>query len=427
MHKRNVKSHYCLVGMLLIVGILLLGSAMGGCKGTTIPTEPMADPTPDPDNPTPVPTETPVIPAGEGTPTPGPTSYDGYADTPDDPTIETLETDEEAYTVTLEYTGDIDWYKIAVPDDTEVLSVALTDIPEEGDFDLVAYDAELVEFAFGRSTQAGNASEFLKIEDPGTLVYLQIYSYSGRGTALLTLTTEKTGEPPIEPTAEPTAEPTPEPTVEPTIDHLTYEEILSTYYPFYPRGDFSGLLERNVETVTVEQITCQGDTETLDGTLTIGLYAHVERNVLTLTDYIDGWALAVFDGPIQNLDSMTITIQVSIATDRDVLKLEVPADMQIRGERLSKFHSEEDVYYIVESYGDLWDSNSDDIRLSSGVIGDFGTFWSGDIFTQEVTLDWELTLPDDTQCSGNAEGTPIDDFEAASMFLSPMKYLDRIW
>lgn len=384
---------------------------MGGCKGTTInPTGPVANPTPDPDSPTPVPTETPEIPEGEGTPTPVTASYDGYADTPDDPTIETLETDKDTYIVTLEYTGDIDWYKIDVPENTGVLFIELTDIPEQGDFDLVAYDAELVEFEYGRSTQAGNASEFLKIEEPGTLAYLQIYSYSGRGTAQLTLTTEELQEP-ID---------------EPVVEHLSYEDILAFYYPLYPRGDFSGLLERYTETVTVEPIECQGDTDRFEGTLTIGMYAHVERNVLTLTDYVDGWTVAVFDGPVQYLDKMTITIQASIATPKDMLKIEVPSDMQIWGEWFLKSHSEEDVYYVTETYGDLWDSNSDDIRLSSGLIGDFGTFWSSDIFVQEVTLDWRLTLPDDTQCSGSAEGLPIEDF--GTRMLQPwMLYPDRMW
>ena len=396
---RSSERQYRLVAIVLLVGMILLAVSMTGCKGTTInPTEPEDDPTPE-ETPTPEPTGTPPTTTGTPTPTPVSPSYDGYADTPDDPTIKTLETDHGSYRVTLEYTGDIDWYKIAVPKETAILSIELYNIPTQSDFDIVAYNKDLVEFQDGRSTQAGNTSEFIEVENPGELVYLQIYSYSGRGSATLMLTTEE-------------AEETPE------IKQLSYDRILSTEYSLYPRGTFSGLLERRVETKTVENVTCNGALSSLTGSLTIGTYAHVERNLLTLTDYIDGWALAVFNGSIQNFDDMMLTIDVSIASRALGLTVEVPPDMRIRGEHYLKSNTKDDVYYVAVTYGDLWGNTTNDIRLSSGVVGDLGTLLSNRFFMQEVAADWKVTLPDGTQCSGSVEGTPIEDFEAAKLSFS---------
>ncbi len=405
---RSSKRRCCLVGSVLLVGMLLLAVGIGGCKGTTInPTDPVVEPTPESQTPTPVPTGTPTAPVGTVTPTPVSPSYDGYADTPDDPTIKTLEVDKGPYRVTLDYTGDIDWYKIAVPKKTAVLSIELHDIPTQNDFDIVAYNQNLVEFKNGRSTQAGSASEFIKIETPGELVYLQIYSYSGRGNASLTLTAE--------------AEETPE------IDQLTYTNILATEYPLYPRGTFSGLLERRVETKTVENVTCTGTLSSLSGTLTIGMYAHVERNILTLTDYIDGWAVAVFNGSIQNFDEMTVAIRVSINAKDLELTVNVPPDMRVRGDQYLKSNTKDNVYYVAVTYGDLWANTANDIRLSSGIVGDLGTLLSNKIFTQAVTTNWSVKLPDGTRCSGSAEGTSIEDFEGARLanpFRNPRQ---RIW
>ncbi len=422
---RSLGRRYCRVWISLIVGTLLLAVGIGGCKGTTInPTEPVVDPTPNPDIPTPVPSGTPTVPAGDATPTPIPPgtptapadeatptpvspSYDGYADTPDDPTIKTLEAAEASYEVTLEYTGDIDWYKIAVPEDAATLSIELFDIPTQSDFDIVAYDETLTELINGRSTQAGNVSELIEIDEPGELVYLQIYSYSGRGNAKLsiTATTEET----------------------PDIEHLTYENVLSTEYSLYPRGSFSGLLERHVETETVENVTCQGVLSSLEGTLTIGTYAHVERNILTLTDYIDGWALAVFNGTVQNFDEMMISIRVSIASEELGLTVNAPPDMRVQGGQYLKSNTKDDVYYVVVTYGDLWANTTNDIRMSSGVVGDLGTLLSNEIFAQEVTTDWSVRLPDGTRCSGEAEGSPIEDFETSKLAIPSFKPFQRIW
>ena len=408
----------CRVVFFLIVGMLLMAVSIGGCKGTTIsPTEPIVEPTPDPiplETPTvppgeatPVPTGTPTVPPDEATPTPVSPSYDGYADTPDDPTIKTLEVTENFYEVTLDYTGDIDWYKIAVPEATAVLAIELSDIPTQSDFDIVAYDEALIELMNGRSTQAGSVSELIEIDEPGELVYLQIYSYSGRGNAMLSITA-KTGE-------------------TPDAGHLAYEDVLLTEYPLYPRGSFSGLLERHVETETVEDVACQGVLSSLEGTLTIGMYAHVERNILTLTDYIDGWALAVFTGTAQNFDEMMISIRVSIASEELELTVNAPPDMRVQGSRYLKSNTKNDVYYVAVTYGDLWANTTNDIRMSSGMVGDLGTLLSNEMFTQEVTADWSVRLPDGTRCSGEAEGSPITDFEASKLAMPALKAFQRIW
>ena len=401
---RNVLYIGFVVGLSLVISL-----GMSGCKGTTInPTEPVTPdptptPTPDPDEPTPVATETPTPPVGEGTPTPNSGSFDGYADTPDDPTIKTLEPDSDPYVITMDYTGDIDWYKVAIPGGTEVLNVSLTDIPERRDFDIVAYDADLIELENGRSAQSDNAPEYLSLTPEGALIYLQIYSYRGKGKATLTLTTEEPEEPEEE-----------------DISHLSYEEVLSTYYPLYPRGTFSGILEHSVETVNTEEISCQTSTGILEGELTIGNYAHVERDLLELTDYIDGWALVVFDGPIQVLEELTITIRVSIFAPELNLDVEVPFGMEVDGSDYLVSNTETDVYYLSESYGDFWSNSSDDIRVTSGVLGEFGGVASTDIFTQKVQVEWSLISNEGTFCSGRARGKTIVDFEMNNFFL-------RLW
>jgi hypothetical protein len=239
----------------VFVGVLfLIGLGIFGCKGTTIsPTGPSSV------GPLPSPSPTATATPDSGTTT-SPTSegYDNYGETPNDPNIETLDPDGNPYTVTMDYTGDIDWYKIRIPTNTQTLKIALTNIPPKSDFDIVAYDADLKELPNGRSAQSGNTSEKLSLSSPDSLIYLQIYSYSGRGDAVLTLTTEETAQN--------------------NIIQLTYEDVLSTYYPLYPRGTSSGLLVRSVESIKLEQITCQTSSGVLSGDLTIGKTCITSRN-----------------------------------------------------------------------------------------------------------------------------------------------------
>jgi hypothetical protein len=374
-------------GTLALVAALLLVAILAGCKGTTInPTEPGPEPTP-------VPTLTPTVVSGTPTPTPTPVApgYDGYAETPDDPTIRTLTVDDSPYRVTLDYTGDIDWYKVAVPANTAALTLRLYDIPPQSDFDMIAYDADLVEFRNGRSMQAGNTPEVIELEQPGELIYVQIYSYSGRGNALLSMETT---------------------TAIPEIEQLTYEDVLATEYPLFPRGTSSGLLDRRIETKSVDTVRCDGASSSVTGVLTIGQYAHVGRNMLTLTDHVDGWAVAVFNGSIQHFDEMTITVLVSIASQKLGLTVTVPSDMRIRGEQYLKSVTRNEAYYAAVTYGDLWADSARDIRISGGVAGDLRSLALDAIFTQEVTVDWSVKLADGTRCSGRAEGTPIEDFKA---------------
>jgi len=396
------------IGLLLLVNIGIFG-----CKGTTInPTDPstitpLPDPTESPD-PTPIATETP---AGEETPTPASGSYDAYAETPDDPNIETLEVDDEPYIITMDYTADIDWYKIQIPEDTNTLSISLADIPEECDFDIVAYDSDLTELENGRSAQSGNTSEHLLLSPVDSLIYLQIYSYNGRGEAVLTLTTEGTDEGTDEGDE---------------IIQLTYEEVLSTYYPLYPRGTSFGLLEHSVETIEADQITCQTLDDTLFGELTIGNYAHVERELLESTDYIDGWAVVVFNGPVDVLDGLKITIRVTIFAPELDLEVEVPSEMEIEGYDYLVSETGNNVYYISRSYGDFWTNSSNDIRISSGVVGDLGDLVSDNIFTQQVEVHWSLTNSDGTSCSGRTKGKQIVDFEITKRFFSRNQLEGRV-
>jgi hypothetical protein len=396
------------IGFLLLVNI-----GVFGCKGTTInPTDPSTvTPVPASAEPTPVPTPT-ETPVQQETPTPT-SDGDAYAETPDDPTVETLEVDDSPFIITMDYTQDIDWYKIQIPEGTETLYISLTDIPEECDFDIAAYvyDTELAELENGRSAQSSNTSEHLWLSPREQLIYLKIYSYSGSGEALLTLSTRETGEGPDEGPDEGSDEGPDE--GDETILQLTYEEILSTYYPLYPRGTSFGLLEHSVEAIETKQITCQTLGDTLSGELTIGNYAHIERELLESTDYIDGWALVVFNGPVSVLDELTITIRVTIFAPELDLEVEVPSEMEIDGYDYLVSETGNDVYYVAQSYGDFWANSRNDIRISSEVVGDLGDLVSDNIITQQVEVQWNWTHSDGTSCSGRTRGKQIVDFEIA--------------
>lgn len=391
----------------VFMGFLLLVSlGMLGCKGTTIsPTAPSTTtPLPDPADPTPVPTATPVA---QETPTAA-SSYDAYAETPDDPTIKTLEVDDSPFIITMDYTQDIDWYKIQVTEGTKTLHISLTNIPEGCDFDIFAYNTNLMELENGRSAQSGNASERLVLSPQEQLIYLKIYSYSGRGKALLTLSAKRTNEGTDEGTDEG------DETEGNTITQLTYEEVLATYYPLYPRGTSFGLLEHSVETIETEQITCRTLNDTLSGKLTIGNYAHVERKLLESTDYIDGWALVVFNGPVSVLDKLIITIRITIFAPELNLEIEVPSEMEIEGYDYLVSETGNNVYYIARAYGDFWTNSNNDIRISSGVVGNLGNLVTDNIVTQQVEVKWNWTHSDGTTCSGRTRGKQIVDFEIAN-------------
>ena len=97
-------SRFCL--LILCFGLM----GIWGCPGkTTAPTVPETE-TPVP-SPSPTGTETP---GGEETPTPETAtaneSCDNYAENPED-VLRVLETDGDPYSVIMECTGDIDWYK----------------------------------------------------------------------------------------------------------------------------------------------------------------------------------------------------------------------------------------------------------------------------------------------------------------------------
>ena len=67
------------------------------------------------------------------------------------------------------------------------------------------------------------------------------------------------------------------------------------------------------------------------------------------------------------------------------------------------------MYYIAQSYGDFWANSSNDIRISSGVVGDLGDLVSDNIITQQVEVQWNWTRSDGTSCSGRTKGKQIVD------------------
>lgn len=385
-----------------------MGTSLLSCKGPTVdPTSPFpveSTPTPTPTPPFSSVTPTPGITPVGGTPTPTPVSGDNYGDTPYDPNIKTLIPDDDPYVVTMDYTGDIDWYKVSIPYAATVLHVSLVDIPARRDFDVVAYNSNLVEMRNGRSAESGNASEYLTLSlVGGSFIYLQIYSYSGSGKATLILSTKDEGDD--------------EPGV--NVHHLTYEEILSTYYSLYPRGSSSSLLEHSIETTVTREITCRTATTELQGTLTIGNYAHVERDLFEQTDYIDGWALVVFDGPTQVLEELTVTIRVTIPSSLG-LDIQIPIDITKEGSDYLISNTGTNVYYLSESYGNFWSNSRDDIRLSSHLASKVNAA-SFAIFTQQIEVEWSWSPSGGRRCSGRTQGTAIVDFELTNAVLQSLR------
>lgn len=367
---------------------------------------------PEIETPVPSPNPTSTQPhTGEETSASENMSCDNYAENADSPGLKLLEPDGEPLLVTMDCTGDIDWYKIELSSLPKTLKILLTDIPDESDFDIFVYDSQLNELEDGRSARSGNIEERLSfVADNDPVMHLKIYSYSGRGEATLTMIAEDIEEP-----TTPTPTPTPDDTGS-EFEQLTYEDVLFTTFPFYPRGTDVGPLEHSVETVVVEPIICQVSDTELSGELTIGHYAHVERELLESVDYIDGWALAVFNGSEELLDMLKVTIRVTIFAPALDLEVTVPSDMEIQGNDYLISETETDVYYASQSYGDFLGNTNNDIQISSGVVGDLGDLFSNNIFTQAVEVEWRFEDDDGTICSGKVYGDPIIDFEDQMFF-----------
>jgi hypothetical protein len=315
-----------------------------------------------------------------------------------------LETDGEPYSVVMECTGDIDWYKIELQSLPKFVEIILTDIPAKSDFDIIAYDSNLEELEDGRSAQSGNIDEKISFTVTNdSLIYLKIYSYSGRGDATLTITAKKSNN---QNNGGQDAD----------FTQLTYEEVLFEKFPFYPRGSSVGILEQSVENLIVKPISCRiADTE-LTGELMIGQYAHVERELIESVDYIDGWALVVFNGSHEFLDMLTVTVRITIFAPGLDIEVKIPSSMEIDGGDYLISNTRKNVYYVSESYGDFLGNSRNDIRISSGVVGDLGELFSNDIFTQDVEIEWQFEDENGLKCSGRSVGKPIVDFKIGNNF-----------
>ena len=390
-----------------------------GCKGTSSvnPTSPeLETPLPassSPNQEEPDKDQTPVQSDGE---------CDGFGETADDPNLTILEADAQPFIVTMDCAGDVDWYNIQLTTTPITLELSLTSLPDDSDFDMILYDSELNEL--GRSTQSGNVDESLVLVVEDSFLYVHIYSFSGIGEALLMIAADEntsgkeSEEPPQEAPDEEPEIPDKEPeipdkeseTPDEELTQRSYEEVLATEFPIYPRGSYVGLLERSVETVVVQPIVCQLSNSEVSGEITIGNYAHVERDLLEAIDYVDGWALVVFNGSQELLDLLTITIEVTVFAPELDLDVTVPPDMEIQGNAYFTTSSGNSVYYISLSYGDFLGNSSNDIQISSGVVGELSDLFSNNIFTQQVEVEWQIEAADGTSCSGRMNGKSIIDF-----------------
>ncbi len=385
--------------------------ACAGCKGTTIspttpgidsPSLPSTDDLPESDDP------------DKETPIPKNSSCDNYADSSNDRNLPLLEADGASIMISMECAGDVDWYKIELSETPVKLEITLTGMLSGSDFDLTLFNAQQRELDGGRSSESGSRDENISLIVEDAELYLQIYSFSGRGEAILTAVTGEVRD--VEHT--PGREEFPEIPEEEPIEQLTYEQLLSSTFWFYPRGTNANVLERSVETVSEESISCRFLQSEMTGQLTIGNYAHVERDLLKSVDYIDGWALVVFNGSKGLLDMLNMTIRVSIqASGLDAEVIE-PFEMEIQGDDYLVTGSEEGGYYVSRSYGDLTGKSNQDLQIFTGVIGEVGEGQANTIFEQQVEVEWQLEGSDGTSCSGEVAGDPIADFTLGNFLFS---------
>lgn len=404
--KMRMKSSYrikrwmlCFVGW---TGVILF--SLAGCKGVTNnPTEPDAEETPT--------AQSSPKPTISATPTPstGSSSCDNYADRPTETNLRTLDLDGNALRVVMECAGDVDWFVIELPEGTVKLKIALTDMSEESDFDLVVYDSSVKELKDGRSSRSGNSDEEVLLTVDDSKLYVQIYAFSKRGEALLTVTVTSNTSSSRTPTPTPTG--TVKPTPTPEINQLTYEQLLNSKFWHFPRGTNSALLERSVETIQTKAISCRKSgvkDAVLTGEFTIGNYAHVERDLLKSVDYVDGWALVVFNGSAQILDILHLTTRLNISSDNLDMVVNIPTEVNREDSDEFSIESEEEgVYYLAHFYGDLSQSSSKDVRISSGVVGKANDV----LFEQRVEVEWEFEGENGYICSGIEDGKKIADFE----------------
>ena len=406
--KMRMKSSYrikrwmlCFVGW---TGVILF--SLAGCKGVTNnPTEPDAEETPT--------AQSSPKPTISATPTPstGSSSCDNYADRPTETNLRTLDLDGNALRVVMECAGDVDWFVIELPEGTVKLKIALTDMSEESDFDLVVYDSSVKELKDGRSSRSGNSDEEVLLTVDDSKLYVQIYAFSKRGEALLTVTVTSNTSSSRTPTPTPTPTGTVKPTPTPEINQLTYEQLLNSKFWHFPRGTNSALLERSVETIQTKAISCRKSgvkDAVLTGEFTIGNYAHVERDLLKSVDYVDGWALVVFNGSAQILDILHLTTRLNISSDNLDMVVNIPTEVNREDSDEFSIESEEEgVYYLAHFYGDLSQSSSKDVRISSGVVGKANDV----LFEQRVEVEWEFEGENGYICSGIEDGKKIADFE----------------
>ncbi len=393
--------------VLLTLGAGILG--LSGCQETTNnPTSPIVGPSSPTPSPTPIEPDNPK----EEMSSSNAGGCDNYADHPDDPSIKVLKVDGSPVTVTMECAGDVDWYKIELVHVPVKLDILLHDIPDGRDFDLILYDSQRYELENGRSAQSGSYDEKLSLSVDDATLYLQIYSFSGRGEAELTVTAEgMVGRGSGDGTSDDGGE----------GDQLTYEGVLSTHFWSYPRGNLSDVLERSVETVVERSLFCRLSDSDISGTLTIGNYAHVERDLLEAVDYIDGWALVVFNGSKSLLDTLKLTIRVTIVDESGLeVQVSAPIEMDIQGDEYFVSGEGDNVYYFSQTYGDLFGKSRRDLQIFSGVVGESGEQTSRSIFEQQIEIEWQVEDNDGRVCSGQEVGKRIADFKLGNFLFSLM-------
>ena len=409
---RNAFSALCLAIVLLL----------GACSNpSSSPTQPEVDA--ESTLPAEVPEELVEDPPDkELTPGPEGDSCDDFADNREDFDLPVLPTDGTPLAVSMECASDVDWYVIELQESPVKLEILLSGLDEDSDFDLKLYDAQFVELENGRSSQSGSSDEELSLMVDGSRLYLQVYAFSGRGEAELEALAgqvkELEGEDADDESAEaPDAESETdwengeENSEEEVIEQLTDEELLNTTFWFYPRGNSSDLLERSNETRATHPIYCDLSGAGIWGELTIVNFAHVERDLLESVDYIDGWALVVFNGSKSMLEQLEITIRVKILASELDAEVEIPVEMMLNGDEYIASKRRKGVYYLSQSYGDLSAKSDGDLKVSSGVVGELGEESSSAIFEQQVDVEWLIEDSEGGICSDQASGYSIADFE----------------
>ena len=92
------------------------------------------------------------------------------------------------------------------------------------------------------------------------------------------------------------------------------------------------------------------------------------------------------------LDSLSITIRMTIVAEELEVEVTAPSRMETRGDDYFVSKTSQDVYYLSQTYGDLTGKSRKDLQISSGVVGELGEQMSDTIFSNRLKSNGKLKI-----------------------------------